>query len=249
MKITVITATWNSELTIADTLQSLASQEYQNVEYIVIDGASSDRTLEIIRSHGGDVDRLLSEKDAGIYDALNKGISMASGDVVGFLHSDDVYSTSDALSKIARAFDDPEVDAVYGDLEYVAKLNVDKVVRRWVSGCFDLTKMKLGWMPPHPTFYMRRSCYEKFGGFNLCYKIAADYDALVRYLWVNNISIRYIPEVLVKMRVGGESNRSISNIIRKSKEDAEIMSRNGLPVIRAMLGKNLSKIPQFLTGL
>ena len=246
MKISLITATWNSEATISDTMSSVLCQDYQDVEYIVVDGASTDSTVDLIKAQGSLVDCFVSEKDQGIYDALNKGIGLATGDVIGFMHSDDVFAHKHVLSRVALAFQDEAVDSVYGDLEYVSKNNLDSVVRLWKSGEYFKTKLKHGWMPPHPTFYMKRSCYESFGRFNLNYRIAADYDSMLRYLWKNNVSTKYIPEVMVKMRVGGESNRSLSNIINKTKEDAQVMMVNGIPVIRALVGKNISKIPQFI---
>lgn len=245
IKISVITATWNSEKTVGDTIRSFVSQDYPNTEYIIIDGASSDSTLDIVRSFGNHIDYVISEKDKGIYDALNKGIKLATGDIVGFLHSDDVYASETVLSEIAGKFDQNQIDAVFGDLDYVAKSDPLRIVRRWKSGQYVREKMRNGWMPPHPTFYMTRSCYDKFGGFDLNYCIAADYDSLLRYLWKNNISAEYIPEVLVKMRVGGESNRSIGNIVRKTLEDRRAMIANGLPCVRALIGKNFSKVPQF----
>lgn len=245
MKITVITATWNSKQTIEETLQSFASQDYKDTEYLIIDGASSDATLDIVNMKGERVDRIISEKDNGIYDALNKGIKAATGDVIGFLHSDDIFAHSSVLSRIAEAFKCKSIDAVFGDLDYVSKLDTNKIIRRWKSGSFSREKIRNGWMPPHPTFYMKRSCYLEYCGFDLSYRIAADYDSILRYLWKNNVTASYIPEVLIKMRVGGESNRSISNIIRKSKEDRRALIVNGLSPTRALLGKNLSKIPQF----
>ncbi|ROQ22525.1 glycosyltransferase family 2 protein [Gallaecimonas pentaromativorans] len=245
MKISVITATWNSGRTIASTLDSLAAQSYKDVELIVIDGASSDDTVEIIKSRK-DIDFvLISEPDNGIYDALNKGILKASGDVVGFLHSDDFFSSPNVLTEIAAEFERSGVDAVYGDLEYVAQNNVEKVIRLWRSGLYSKSKIVNGWMPPHPTFYMRRNKYLELGAFDLRYRIAADYESILRYLWKANVSVAYIPKVLVKMRVGGESNRSFMNIIKKSKEDWQAMKENDLPALRAILGKNLSKISQF----
>jgi len=245
MKISVITATWNSEATIGDTLASFASQDFKDTEYLIIDGASSDGTLDVVRAKGKRVDKIISESDKGIYDALNKGIGLATGDVIGFLHSDDVYAHPAVLTQVANTFIKNDVDAVYGDLVYVSKSDPDKIIRKWTSGDFSREKFRNGWMPPHPTFYLKRSCYERFGGFDLSYRIAADYDSILRYMWKHKITAAYIPDVLVRMRVGGESNRSIKNIICKSKEDLRAMSANGLPVTQALLGKNLSKIPQF----
>ena len=204
MKISIITATWNSEETIEDTLRSLNTQDYPNIEHIIVDGGSTDATLDFVRRHGDRVDLIISEKDNGIYDALNKGIDAATGDVIGFLHSDDLYANQKVLSRIAHEFSNDATDATYGDLDYVLQANINKIVRSWVSGGFDRSKMKNGWMPPHPTFYMRREHYVDLGGFNLKYIISADYDSMLRYLWKNKLNPSYIPEVLIKMRLGGE---------------------------------------------
>lgn len=246
IKVTVITATWNSAATISETLDSLSLQDYNNIEYIVIDGASIDNTVEIVKKYGDMVSKIVSENDNGIYDALNKGIGLADGDVIGFLHSDDFFSNSNVISKIAEAFNDQNVDAVYGDLDYVAKDDITKIIRRWKSGPFEYGNLRNGWMPPHPTFYLRKKHYERLGKFNLSYSISADYDSILRFLWKNRLVPKYIPSVLVKMRVGGESNRSLTNIIKKTKEDKSVMKSNDLPYFRALLLKNLSKIPQFL---
>jgi glycosyltransferase len=245
MKISVITATWNSERTIKDTLMSYRSQSYKNTEYIIIDGGSTDSTMDIVDEHKDIVDYVISERDSGIYDALNKGIEAATGDVVGFLHSDDVFAYNGALKAIANSFQQHNVDSVYGDLNYVSKTNINKVIRRWESGEYNRNNILNGWMPAHPTFYLKRSNYNTLGSFDLEYKIAADYDSVLRYLWKNNITTAYIPKVLINMRVGGESNRSISNIIKKTREDYRALQYNGVPAFRAILGKNLSKIPQF----
>ena len=245
MRISVITATWNSGSTIEDTIQSLASQGYKNVEYIIVDGASRDNTLGIVERYHSYVAHVISEKDSGIYDALNKGIKAATGDVIGFLHSDDIYARNNTLQDIADAFSDESVDAVYGDLEYVSKENTEHIVRKWVSGSFSRKSIRNGWMPPHPTFYLRRKYYTELGGFDLSYRIAADYESILRYLWGAQLKACYIPGVMVKMRVGGESNRSLRNVLKKSCEDVRAMKQNNLPVLRAILGKNFSKIPQF----
>lgn len=245
MKISVITATWNSEETIEATLRSLNTQDYSDIEHIIVDGASTDATLDSVRLHGDRVNAVISEKDNGIYEALNKGINAATGDVVGFLHSDDLYANQNVLSRIAKEFTNDGTDATYGDLDYVSKANINKIVRSWVSGGFDRSKMKNGWMPPHPTFYMRREHYVALGGFDLKYMIAADYDSMLRYLWKNKLNPSYIPEVLVKMRLGGKSNNSFSNILKKTSEDKNAMIENGIHPLRGLLGKNFSKISQF----
>ncbi len=244
MKVSIITATYNSESTIIDTIKSLESQTYINIEYIIVDGLSTDSTIELIKKHSSRVSTFIIEKDKGIYDALNKGLAVATGDIVGFLHSDDLFATDFSVSNLVAAFQN-QSDAVYADLEYVAKSDLNKVIRLWRSGTFNLAKIRSGWMPPHPTFYMKTSLYKKFGGFNLNYKIAADYDSLLRYLWVNKIKVSYLPEVLIKMRVGGASNRSLKNIYNKSLEDISALKLNGVPYFRAFIIKNLSKIPQF----
>ena len=244
VKISIITATWNSESTLPATLESLASQTSQDFESIVIDGGSTDSTVDIIKSSPV-VDRWVSEKDKGIYDALNKGIHMASGEYVGFMHSDDIFASSRSVEILLDHIKNNTPDALYADLQYVQKDDVSKIVRQWDSGVFEYSKLKRGWMPPHPTFYMKKSLYNDLGVFDLSYDIAADYDSLIRYLYVNNVLPLYIPEVLVKMRVGGASNRSLKNIILKSKEDIRIMRNAKIPVFSGVIGKNISKIPQF----
>ncbi|QHP57711.1 glycosyltransferase family 2 protein [Pectobacterium carotovorum] len=245
MKVSIITATYNSAKTISDTLESLNAQTYPDIEYIIIDGGSKDNTLSLIKSSCSRVSVVVSEPDKGIYDALNKGILSATGDIIGFLHSDDFFAYPDAVKDIVDAMHESNADAVYGDLNYISSTDNDVIVRKWVSGGFDINKMKLGWMPPHPTFYMKRSCYQRFGSFDLSYRISADYDSLLRYLWINKITVKYIPKVIINMRVGGMSNRSLSNMIMKTKEDVKAMKSNKLPWLSAVAGKNLSKIPQF----
>ncbi|WP_339097307.1 glycosyltransferase family 2 protein [Pectobacterium brasiliense] len=245
MKVSIITATYNSAKTISDTLKSLNAQTYPDIEYIIIDGGSKDNTLSLIKSSCSRVSVVISEPDKGIYDALNKGILSATGDIVGFLHSDDFFAYPDAVKDIVDAMRESNADAVYGDLNYISSTDNDVIVRKWVSGGFDINKMKLGWMPPHPTFYMKRACYQRFGSFDLSYRISADYDSLLRYLWIHKVTVKYIPKVIINMRVGGMSNRSLSNMIMKTKEDVKAMKSNKLPWLSAVAGKNLSKIPQF----
>ncbi|MBQ4799522.1 glycosyltransferase [Pseudoalteromonas sp. MMG006] len=245
MKVSIITATYNSESTIIDTLKTLNEQSYPNIEYIIIDGNSTDNTLSVVKQNCPRVSTVVSEADAGIYDALNKGVSAATGDVVGFLHSDDLFAYPDAVKDIVDTFTTDKCDAIYSDLEYVSKDNIHNVVRLWKSGTYSKTKLKSGWMPPHPTFYMKRELYKKYGLFDLNFKISADYDSLLRFLWTKEISLSYLPKVTIKMRVGGASNRSLKNIVLKTQEDIRAMKKNKLPVIFAILGKNLLKIPQF----
>ncbi|WP_072659259.1 glycosyltransferase family 2 protein [Mariprofundus micogutta] len=245
MKISIITATWNCVDTISDCLDSASSQVWGNCEHLVIDGKSTDGTLDLLEQWRNRLDYIVSEPDSGIYDALNKGVAQATGDVIGFLHADDLYADNEVLTTITKAFEDPSIDAVYGDLVYVSKNEPDKVVRYWKSGLYSYNKLKHGWMPPHPTFYVRRSVYEQFGSFDTSFQIAADYDCMLRFLGQHKVKCAYIPQVLVKMRLGGESNRSLANIIQKSVEDYNALKRNMVGGVGALLWKNLSKLPQF----
>jgi len=246
MKISVITAVYNARETIVDAIESVLVQDYGDVELVVIDGASTDGTTELLETFRDRINVFVSEPDKGIYDALNKGIRHATGDVVGFLHADDLFADDAVLSRVAAAFADGAADAAYGDLVYVSKAEPDKVIRYWQSGAYSVAKLKHGWMPPHPTFYVRRSVYEQHGSFDTSFRIAADYDCMLRFLGRAEVKATYIPSVMVKMRLGGESNRSVSNIIRKSKEDYRALKGNGVGGVWALDWKNLSKLPQFV---
>ena len=243
--ISVVTATWNSGSTLLTCIQSVNAQRYSQVEHIFVDGASSDGSLALIQSFSTQPHKWISESDRGIYDALNKGIQLATSDVVGFLHADDVYENSEVLSKIAAAFQDPSVDAVYGDIVYVRHDNISKVIRYWKSGPYDNTALSRGWMPPHPTFYVRRSVYERLGMFDTRYRIAADYDTVLRFLAIGKIRAAYIPEVLIRMREGGISNRSLKTIILKSREDILVLRHNKVGGFLTLLWKNFRKVSQF----
>lgn len=245
LKISVITATFNRADTVAGALASVAGQTWPQVDHIVIDGASTDGTLQLIEAQRHRLAVLVSEPDHGIYDALNKGLALATGDVIGLLHSDDAYADERVLERVAQAFADPAVDGVYGDLDYVAKADMSRIVRRWRSGAYARENLAHGWMPPHPTLFLRSSVIQQWGGFDTTYRIAADYDAMLRYLAKGRIRLAYIPEVLVKMRVGGESNRSLGRILRKSREDYLALRRNEVGGVGALVWKNLSKLPQF----
>jgi glycosyltransferase involved in cell wall biosynthesis len=245
VKVSIITATFNNCETIVDSLNSTISQQGAEFELIVIDGGSTDGTIEVLDGIGGQIDTLVSESDDGMYDALNKGIARASGDIVGFMHSDDLFSDSNVLSDVVSAFADPEVVVAYGDLHYVGQSDPNRIIRRWRAGNFSSRKLAWGWMPPHPTLYLRRSLYEQVGGFNTQYRIAADYDHILRVFSLPNLKPVYIPRVLVKMRTGGQSNSSIRNVISKSKEDFRVIKKNNVGGIGTLLWKNISKIPQF----
>lgn len=247
IKISIITAVYNCNNTIAETIESILSQDYANIELIVIDGGSSDGTLDKLNDYCNQIDVLISEPDRGIYDALNKGLGLATGDVIGFLHADDLYFDKGVLTKIVNAFSDKYVDVVYGDLLYVKNESTADVVRYWRSGIFRNEQLKYGWMPPHPTLYLRRSVYEKFGIFNIKYSISADYDFMLRILLNSDTRSLYIPDVLVRMRIGGISNRSLSNIFQKSVEDLRIIHHHKVGSFFTLFCKNFRKLNQFLS--
>ena len=249
MKISVITATYNCVSVVEDCLASVAGQVYENVEHLIIDGGSSDATLEELQKYRTNIAKIISESDDGIYDALNKGIKHASGEVIGFLHSDDVFSSKDVLKNVASIFEaDSSVSAVYGDLVYVNRSMPDRVVRTWRSSTFVPYFLKQGWMPPHPTLYVRREFYERIGGFDKRYRIAADYFSILQLFSQPNFKAVYLPEVMIKMRLGGASNRSLGAILRKSIEDWDALRRSGFGIFgasRALVLKNLRKYEQF----
>lgn len=244
-RISVVTAVYNRADTIGQALDSVLSQTQTNVDSVVIDGASTDETCNVLERYRSRLSVLVSEPDRGIYDALNKGIRCSHGDVVGFLHADDLFANNDVLRKISKVFDELDVEAVYGDLVYVDKNDPGKVLRYWKAGSFDRSKLLRGWMPPHPTFYVRRSVYERLGLFDTRYRIAADYDSIIRFLFVAGIKVAYVPEMFVRMRVGGVSNRSVRTIVQKSLEDYDIIRSHGLGGVGALLQKNFSKLGQF----
>lgn len=243
--ISLITITLNCRGVIKDSLDSVVKQHGLPCEHIVVDGASTDGTLDIVRGFAH-LTEVISEPDDGIYDALNKGVRRVSGEVVGFLHSDDLLAHPDVLTQITEAFEDPEVDAAYGDLVYVDAVNTDRVIRRWRAGEFQPRCLRRGWMPPHPTLYVRRSWYDKLGVFDTRYRIAGDYEFMLRLFSQPGFKAIYIPRVLVKMRVGGASNRSLRNILRKSKEDLHALRCNGVGGWGTLVCKNLRKLGQFL---
>lgn len=246
MIVSVVTAVYNRADTIGEALQSLQGQSYQNVEHIVQDGGSTDGTLDVVRGRATPRTLLHRTQDTGIYDALNKGIARATGDVVGLLHSDDLFAHSDVLARVVEAFAQGDIDGVYGDLEYVAKDDATRVIRYWKSGPYHRDLLRRGWMPPHTTLFLRRDVFERHGGYDTDFRIAADYEAMLRWLTKGQIKLVYIPEVLVKMRVGGESNRSLERIIRKSREDLWAIRRHRIGGIGVLAAKNISKISQFM---
>lgn len=247
MKISIITVCYNSEATIANTLRSVTSQDHPELEYIVIDGGSTDGTLKIIEQYRSRIAHVLSEKDEGIYFALNKGIALASGEVCGILHSDDFYPSSAILSKVGKTFATTHTQSVYGDLQYVSRNDIEKVQRYWRSGEYTDGLFLKGWMPPHPAFFIKTDCYRQYGAFNTTLRSAADYELMLRMLHKHKISTTYLPEVLVKMRTGGKSNVSLLNRLKANKEDRLAWKINGLkPGPFTLFMKPLSKVTQFL---
>ena len=245
MKLSLITVTYNSAETLIDTIQSVRDQQISDLEYIVVDGNSKDSTPQHLSLNEDIITRWISEPDNGIYDAMNKGLKMATGDIIGFLHADDQLSTPGTLKSIISAFSNGEIDFLYGDLLYVQAKNPEKTIRYWKSGQFKHGLLKMGWMPPHPTVYFKRNLINKVGFFDTTFKIAADYDWILRCLICKDIKVFYLPKVLVRMRIGGASNKSIKNICKKTREDYRAIRNNGVGGIVTLLIKNISKIPQF----
>ena len=245
-KITIITVAYNSANTIRDTIKSISNQDYKNIEYIIIDGGSSDGTLEIIKEYPDRVDYYISENDKGIYDAMNKGIMAATGDIIGILNSDDFYPNNFILSNVAKSFYQEQCDAVYGDLVYVDIKDTSKIVRYWQAGTYTTAKLKNGWMLPHPTFFVKSSIYSRFGLYSTELKQAADYKMILKLLYKHNISAAYIPMILVKMRMGGASNVSLRQRLRANKEDGLAWTKNQLKrPLFVRIKKPLQKVRQF----
>jgi len=268
MKISIVTVSFNSAATIRDTIESVLGQTYSQIEYVVIDGASTDATMDIVREYGDRIHRVVSEPDQGIYDAMNKGLNRATGEVIGMLNADDFYPSSNTLTKVGGVFNDPEVEACYGDLLYVKEVrnrekgvqkeldnlflfqtggtSVFNVVRYWKSGKYALKKFYWGWMLPHPTFFVRRSVYERYGDFNLNLGSAADYEMMIRLLVKHGIRTAYIPEVLAVMRTGGISNASARNRVLANIMDRKAWEVNGLkPLPWTLWLKPFRKIHQY----
>ncbi len=248
MKISIITIAYNSAETIESTLQSVAQQSYTDIEYIVIDGGSSDGTQAIVQRYMAHIAHFVSEPDKGIYDAMNKGVQKATGDFIGILNSDDFYADDAVIDDVVATFQrNADCQALYADLVYVNRLNTEKVVRYWKAGGYKRERFRRGWMPPHPSFFLARSAYEKYGLYALELKSAADYELMLRMLYKHAISCCYLPRVITRMRVGGESNVSLKNRIRANKEDRRAWRMNGLqPAWYTLSLKPISKLGQFV---
>ncbi|SFS01653.1 glycosyltransferase family 2 protein [Yoonia litorea] len=245
MKISVITAVLNGEATLPEMLDSLAVQTHTDIEHIVQDGASQDGTIAVVKQKCVFQTRIASAPDSGIYQAINRGIQRATGDVVGLLHSDDVLADRDVLSEVATALADSDYDGIYGDIEYVSRSDPSRVIRRWRAGVYNTLALRRGWMPPHPTLYLRREVFERAGLYDTSYRISGDYDAVLRFLTSGQLRLAYLPRVMVRMKMGGVSNRSLGHMLRKSREDYRAIKRHRVGGIGTLVAKNVSKIGQF----
>jgi glycosyltransferase involved in cell wall biosynthesis len=248
VKISIITVVYNNEKTIKDALNSVLGQTYKDIEYIIIDGKSKDNTVSIIKEYENKLGYFISEKDFGIYDAMNKGINAASGDIIGILNSDDLYQDSTVLETVMTQFiQSPELDIVYGDLVYVKSDNIDKVIRNWKSNDYHTNFFENGNVPPHPSLFVKKKVYEETGLFNLDFKLAADYELMLRIFKKHNFKSKYINKVIVKMRLGGATNQSFSNIKKQNKEILLAWKNNKLKVpLLLMPFRILKRLAQFV---
>jgi glycosyltransferase involved in cell wall biosynthesis len=250
MKVTIITVVFNGAGTVRDSIESVLNQTHPDIEYIVIDGKSTDNTGEVVRSYGSRITRFVSEPDKGLYDAINKGIRLATGDVIGLINADDFYHHPQVVEKVVQLFEKTNCDAVYGDVIYVNAENTQKIDRYWKVGEYKEGAFLWGWMPPHPTCFIRRSVYEKLGGYTLELKSSSDYELLLRYIHKHKIKLRYLPEVLVTMRSGGMSNATLKHRWRANREDRQGWKLNGLrPYFFTLFLKPLRKLDQLLPKL
>jgi len=234
--------------TIEDTILSVQSQTYENLEYIIIDGASTDNTLSIIKKYPEVVSDYVSESDAGIYDAMNKGIARASGDIIGFINADDVLASPEVLKNVAQTFSSHATDACYADLVYVDQYNLKDVKRYWRSSSFVKGAFAKGWSPPHPTFYVKKSVYQQFGLFSLNYQLGNDIELMLRFLEKYQIKSHYVPNLWVKMRLGGVSNQSVKNVVLQNKAIIQAAEDNDVPfaAMGFIFGKLKMRLEQYL---
>lgn len=247
MKVSILTVVYNGAATIRHCIESVLGQDYPDIEYIIVDGNSKDGTQEIVQSYGDKIARFLSEPDAGIYDAMNKGIQLATGDVIGILNADDFYAYPSVISEVARVLASGDFDASYGDLEYIDANDATVVRRKWVSGAYKVGAFLNGWMPPHPTFFVRKEVYNTHGHFRLDLGSAADYELMLRFVHRENIKLVYLPKVLVKMRAGGVSNSTLKNRIAANRNDRMAWKINNIkPRFYTLWLKPLRKIVQFI---
>ncbi len=247
LKVSIITVTFNSADHLQDCINSVKQQSYPNIEYIIIDGKSTDSTLSIIRKNEAVIDYSISETDKGMYDAINKGLQVATGDIIGILNSDDVFDNNEVIDHIVTAFNKEGVDSVYGDLEFVDRNDLNRVMRVWKGLPYKRSRFQHGWMPAHPTFYIKRSLIEQYGGYENHYFSAADYEFMSRYLYLHKVSSYYIPELLVRMRMGGQSNVNFKQRLRANRRDYLAMKKNKIPfAFLVSILKPLIKVHQFV---
>ncbi|MFD2288806.1 glycosyltransferase [Pedobacter petrophilus] len=246
MKISIITVVYNGEAYLKECIESVINQSYQNMEYIIVDGDSTDGTLSIIEEYQTHVHQLISEPDQGLYDAINKGIAMASGEIVGILNADDMLADQNVIEQIAKSFvQDSSIDAVYGDLNYIHPIN-HKILRAWKSKQAGKKEIARGWMPAHPTLYIRKQLFGKYGNYALNLGTAADYDLILRYFYQHQLKAYYIPFLMVNMRMGGVSNKNFSSLMRAFQNDYKALKMNNIPyAFSVLLRKKLSKIKQY----
>ena len=248
MKVSLITITFNSERTLEDTIQSVVAQDYPNIEYIIIDGNSKDGTMKIVEKYHSQISKVVSEPDRGLYDAMNKGWMHATGDIVGYINSDDFLACNDAVSAVVRAFQqDPSLDAVHADLYYVDAVDTNRIVRYWKTTDYQTGAFSKGWHPAHPTFYARRECYERLGGFRLDLPLSADFELMLRFIEVNKLKTQHLDKVLVRMRIGGATSRNIMSILHGIIQCRHSFKVNGVkaPLYYPML-RLLPKLKQFI---
>ncbi|HEY4324104.1 MAG TPA: glycosyltransferase family 2 protein [Mucilaginibacter sp.] len=244
LKISLITVSYNAESTISRCIQSVISQKFKNIEYIIVDGGSGDKTVEIINQYKAYINLFVSEADKGIYDAMNKGIKMATGDIVGMLNADDFFADDIVLEEVTRAFKQQNADVIYGDLDYVN--STGEIVRKWRSGKYSRYRFNWGWMPPHPTFYCKLSLFKNFGFYSLDYGTAADYELMLRFMYFNKVSAHYLKKVMIKMNIGGISNKNVGNRVKGLLFDFKAMRNNDISLpLMTLVSKPLRKIIQY----
>lgn len=246
MKVSLITVTYNSSKYLDECIRSVINQDYPEIEYIIVDGQSTDNTLDIIKSNAAHIHKWISEKDHSMYDAINKGMKMATGEIIGTLNSDDILASKEVISEIVACFKEHQVDSVFGDLMYVDADDISKVHRYWRGTPYDRNNFGYGWMPAHPTFYVRKEIVEQLGNYETHFFSAADFEFMTRYLYKHRISSFYLPKLIVKMRKGGMSNGSLKRRLRANRRDYLALKRNGVPFpFIVSLLKPLRKIPQY----
>jgi glycosyltransferase len=250
VKVSIITVTYNSEKYLVDCIESVRKQTYGNIEHIIVDGKSTDGTVKIIQKNAHHLAAWISETDRGMYDAINKGMRMATGDIVGVLNSDDMFASADVIMDIVACFDETGTEAIYGDLVYVDPVTPQKVLRYWKGIPFKRSRFRYGWMPAHPTFYIKRELIAKFGGYENHYFTAADYELMARYLYKFRVRATYLPKLIVKMRMGGMSNSNLYTRLRANRRDYLAMKRNKIPfAFFVSILKPVIKIPQYKSTL